>query len=314
MYKTIIQDSRTNPDILRKTLFCIANISMALPTIFFDIVEIVLNLTSQMNYCNMYKGAPDHTNYIVDSRVFRVVQFCLACIGLCLAFLQFKEYTDDSYFVMVEFMTVQRIFMLFSMLYFAQVLPVVGFFIIGFQQMVIALVQFMILYFGILSVFWTIFEALGMYLCKAGGPFTNCKSWVNFYDSFLVMLNMVSISDQECHETGKISMEIFHMVYVFIVSLLIANYLIAVMSSVYSDLGQYKHQVRILYVLALANLIDARLRWLSKYLKMKCCQRECKHLMIHTEEVDGAVTKNHRSGLEHIGLKLPTDNGVKELV
>jgi hypothetical protein len=314
LYRMIISNAVDNPQPARQSLFGIANIAMAVPTLFFDITEIILHLTSKWNYVTAYKGVPDQTHFVVDTRVFRVLQFCLACVGLLLAFIQFGlAYNHSTYFILVFCMTVQRVLILFSLLYFAQVFPVVGFFIIGFQQMIIALVQFLMLYFGILVVFWTLFDAIGMYLCKSGGPFTNCNSWVNFYSSFLVVLNMVSISDQECHYVGIILMQIFHMAYIFIIALLIINYLIAVMSSVYGDLGQYKHQVRILYVLALANLIDGRLHWLATKLKMKCLHKASKSFIIKTQEVDGAGCKRHRSGMEYVGLKLVINNQTNKL-
>ncbi|XP_064620885.1 uncharacterized protein LOC135483783 [Lineus longissimus] len=52
LYKTIIKLSEENADTARKIFFAIANVSMAVPTLFFDITEIILHLKSKMNYVN----------------------------------------------------------------------------------------------------------------------------------------------------------------------------------------------------------------------------------------------------------------------
>jgi hypothetical protein len=277
-----------------KFLLVASSVSMAIPTLVTDIMEMIFLIQKQPNYCNSYKGLATKSSYIVNFGVFRACQLMLATLGVALAFSQIVG-NAENYFFVVIMSTLIRFLMLFSLLFFAQAIPVMGFFIIGFQQMIVALLNFILLFFTVLVTFLTLFKGIGLYLCQTNGLFTNCNLGDDFYNTFLVLLNMASIHEQKCLPVGTTLMQVVHMLYIFIISLLIINYLIAVMSTVYSDLSQYQDQVTTLYHLHFANLIECRLQCF-----LKCCclsRKQVKDgpLIINTTEVDSAFHTHHRS-------------------
>ena len=122
--------------------------------------------------------------------------------------------------------TLSTIFNVWNLLFFLEMTPVFGILALSIHRMLIVMMKFLLvflmLFFSFEYTFYRLFNDRGV--CEDG-----FKNWMDsFYSTFLIMVNMVNIA--EIIGTIDILILIIHMSYVFLVVILLLNFLIALMS------------------------------------------------------------------------------------
>jgi hypothetical protein len=271
-----------------KYVWTVLDAVITISTVGTDVIELGMMLFSNKSYFTSYKGMSSEakSKYIVNNVVFKG---CQLLFGLT-TFTSFTvntliyigrirlQPTEQDVFVTV-ISVVLRPLLFFSLMYFLQFVSFmsIGTFVIGLQHMIKALVNFSFIFIAIIILFQTLFKNVVQHLCTSGpllqhlctsGPLRLCSYVEGIYKNYLIMLNMVHISDHVCNAAGNFLLQGIHVSFVFLISILMTNYLIAVMSSVFAILDQHQHTIQLLYQLQAANIIGNRLHWLSRFTRL----------------------------------------------
>ncbi len=158
------------------------------------------------------------------------------------------------------------VFNIWTLLYFLELIgPRFGIYSISIQRMIGVLGQFLIifflLFFSFQFAFFRLYNDYGT--CEYG-----YTSFIDsFYSTFIIMLNMVDIPDQ----LGVINVTYvaLHVLYIFMVAILLLNYLIALMSDVNCIVMSRGPILLRLQQVSAALLVERRLcvlfkKWLRK--------------------------------------------------
>ena len=208
------------------------------------------------------------SSYCVNSNFYRGVQF-LHAVNLVFygIVLTVKNFTPDHVSLnSISYLSAlfQRIFVPFTIIYFVQILPYIGSYIVGFQKMLTTLFKFGILQLLIMYLFASFFIHVIQLMCKPT-EFT-CGDESSFYATFLIMLNMENINKIKCNQVGSVVLPIMHILYIFVVAIMTINYFIAVMSSAYVVFGTREGCSMALHRIHLATTVERRLVAMKKWL------------------------------------------------
>ena len=173
-------------------------------------------------------------HYIARVIFFHHVQSatCLSVAGMCVCqILRFEGFEvpltlDHIFFVVVSCGST------WGLLYFLQVLPWISIYTIAIQRMLQDFVRFTLIFVIFLGAFAISFRRIVL------GPSNKCPVHVDtfvetIYSSFLVVLNLVNFGEYE--SVDKISLYLLHIVLVFLISILLLNFLIATMTQSFSE-------------------------------------------------------------------------------
>ena len=164
-----------------------------------------------------------------------------------------------------------------SVLYFVQILPSIGHFVISIQRMIWVLFHFIVV-FGLTFLpfphaFYRLLQG------KDGCPNHNFSSNVpiTYYNTFTVLLNMVDFTQFESNLSrgDYIVLLCLHISYVFILSILLINFLIALLSTSVAEIHEHRTVVMILQKLCVISQTERHilhmpyLRSLHKHLQSK---------------------------------------------
>ena len=262
-------------------------ITYAVCTIMFDIAEIIylIKNSKMINRSYVVKLLGD---YLVNTNFYRAVtlMFAISCIiqtmTQLVSPLKHIGITSD---ILAMITLLNRILVTFSVLYFIQLLPMIGFFVIGFQKMLAALARFSLLQGVIIFVFSTLFEHVHMYLCKPS--IYTCNSRQSIYVTFLIMLNMVTVVEAgQCSYLGDICLQLLHILYVFVVAVMTINYLIAIMSSVYNIFAFQENSAVLLHRVHIFLTLERRLKMIQRYIPKLCPSDPNKKIIIREIDKD----------------------------
>ena len=144
-----------------------------------------------------------------------------------------------------------------SLLYFMQLMPMFGYYVMAVQRILKDFVNFSFL----LSVFFMTY-AIGFYkLLRNDETVQDFKDFpISFYSTFRVMINLVEFYDPNGH-IGFVTYTV-HVTFVFMVAILLINFLIATLSSSYDHMMRYRevmYQMQCLSVSVAADHTFVRL-------------------------------------------------------
>ena len=140
-----------------------------------------------------------------------------------------------------------------SMLYFVQLVPVFGNYVIGVQRMLKDFINFAFL----LIIF---FFNYGIAFFKLLRTNENMKDFnkmpQSFYSTFRAMLNMVEFFNPD----GEVGFAVYivHVCFVFMVAILLVNFLIATMSSSYEHVMTHRYVLYKMHCLSVSLTVDQR--------------------------------------------------------
>ncbi len=222
-------------------------------SIIFDIIEKCLSFFK--NWSKWHTCFGSKKELVVTKWYYRACQFlyCLFSIawGFCYLFLPDSLITQYGV-IPTGFTSV------WTILYFVQMLPAVGHFVNSIQRMLGIMFQFIFVYMLVLSPYPHLFKFLltGEDGCSVDG-FANIGEGI--YTTFKVMLNMVEFTSYD--EAAKGGSFILHIIYVFLVAILLVNFLIALLSSSVSEIVDAGDVIMMLQRLSIVTLVERRMTW-----------------------------------------------------
>jgi hypothetical protein len=219
----------------------------------FDILDSIVSLVrgqisrTTRNNSSLYSQGSGA--FVVNNHFYRITFFMMTLSYIAFFTLGFICFTPNSYvgsiantikmirtFAMISStaFAVSKILTIWSLLYFIQLFPGLGLFVIGFQRMMMALVHFIVIFALIFVSFALTFNGILSLDCTHP-EFIDIQA--SFYSSLLLMLNMLDLRIFDVQIQGIVF--ILHFVFVMIVTILIINFLIALMSSRYAEMTEY---------------------------------------------------------------------------
>ena len=159
-----------------------------------------------------------------------------------------------------------------SLLYFFQILPMFGHYVMAVQRMLNDFANFSFL----MLIFFTTYSVGFFKLLNSVTSLPEFQTFLSsIYGTFLVMLNMVdfrTVSDD-------ISTEVYalHITFVFIIAILLLNFLIAMLSSSYEHVMNYRNIFVRMQILSLTMIADSRFQKLLPRLRNCLLRRHFVH-------------------------------------
>ena len=157
---------------------------------------------------------------------------------------------------------------LWSFLFFLQFLPIIGKFILVFFYILPYVLPFLAFMFLIFCVFALTFSALNTIFSSSSQDFGNFSS--SLYSTFGIMLNMQDLS--ELIERFGVVTHILHVSCVFILAIILINFLIALMSDAVADIFPKRELVCFLHSFKAAQIVENW--WISNFFLRRQCTRQ----------------------------------------
>ena len=147
---------------------------------------------------------------------------------------------------------------MWGVVYFLQVLPWIGIYAIAIQRMMQVFMRFTLIFIIFLCAFAISFRRILL------GHSNECPKLFDtlgetIYSSFLVMIN--SINFRQYENVDKTSMYFVHILFVFFISIMLLNFLIAIMTQSISDVFENREAIIQSQRLALMMTVQMRLAW-----------------------------------------------------
>ncbi|XP_064629000.1 transient receptor potential cation channel subfamily V member 3-like [Lineus longissimus] len=142
--------------------------------------------------------------------------------------------------------------LVWSHLFFLQLVPKIGHFLIGFQWMLLAFISFLVVFLYIFGSLSIAFNKLYYLSCIDQG-FADFGT--SLYSTFLVMLNMKNFLVFEP------DVAILHAVFVFIIALLLLNFLIAILTDTQATVTKHIATIESVQVLDMVLTLEDRFGW-----------------------------------------------------
>jgi hypothetical protein len=244
------------------------------PMITFDLFDAILSLAKCGRNYRFNRKFSRNGNRVISNTLHRVSTAVMAIGNLSIfilaSALQAEYFKTISSFVYTSHISlfeygIARVAGTWSCLYFLQLVPGIGKFVIGFQRMMMACFQFLSVFLTIFSSFAFAFKHLLRLDCTKS---TFTGDMQAFYNTFLMMLNMVNLNEYKI-KTLYVA-QVLHVAFIIIVTILLVNFLIALMSSKHSEMTEYGDFIFRLYRLDVAVTVERRLARLGTLLKGKC--------------------------------------------
>ncbi len=258
--------------------------------ILWDIYEFIMSKISQSKWKKHWpKGIK---SFVCQQCLYRLLQFFLPLFiaySLIIEYLQhvhgqehFLGYLMTGNPVRFFLFTGMYLSLVYSILYFVQIMPIIGHFVITINRMLSVMGQFLIV-FIIFSLVFT----QGLYVAINTIPLL-MEKYNTFLESmyalFISMFSMVDFYQFAKYDAGFLLLHVF---FALSTNVLLMNFLIAILSNVVAEGSQYEqtiYTVQRLYVLSVVEervaRIMPRVAW---WWKKKCFY--CQHENVYIESV-----------------------------
>ena len=239
---------KTSDSFLYHTL----HISICCFLIIFDIFEFLVISAKRRKLFQQVKTrkspAITTTFYRISQFLF-VVGFLLVRIG---SIIEMRLFVD-----LCSILT--SLLSLWPILFFVQLVPYVGHFVIIIQRMLFHMAQFLVVFIVIFFVFsLTFYNMFSVY--KSCDVRFATLSW-SMYSTFQIMLNMINI--QTVNISDHTAPAILHIIYILFVQILLLNFLIAIMTNTVTDVSEIKDVIEKLTQVDLSRLVERRVTWFA---------------------------------------------------
>lgn len=281
--------------------------------LIFDVVELTIFAIQQFK-CRKSKGCIKQLNlclsltknFVVHNTFYRVNHAILVLGFFVRVIVMLTGGASDVgivyVYVLINFSAV------WSLLYFVQLLPGVGQYVTSMQRMVSVMINFSILfaflYLSFTYMFYVIFLSHGVCTVEFG---TADRS---FYAGFLIMLNVIEMHEvyEKYPMVDRNLVSFLHIIYIFLVGILLLNFLIALQASATDRNAGLARVTRSLQMLSAALLLEQRFSWLTKRLIQRIENR-------YLEKGDSKIflpcviqlPSKMNSTTPHAGSVVPTD-------
>lgn len=276
--------------------------SYGIVTIFSDIAEFLFiwkhsHLISGQFWMKLMKSRLINTNF------YRVCMLLLAFSNIVMNVTVVVSVQQPELAVTIanSLFILNRCLIVFGIMYFVQLLPLIGYFAIGFQKMLATMAKFAILQMIVIYLFSTLFMHVNVYYCT--GSAYSCQKDGGFYSTFLYMLNIGSVIPEngQCNEWGITLFHIIHICYVFVVAITTVNYFIAVINSVYNVFNYHENSAVMLHRLHIVLVIERRMKLLKSILPNFLSKfMTCSDFDLEVREIDEDFTTMQNLRLEGV--------------
>ena len=245
--------------------------SMRNALISFLMMFCICVVISDIAECIIYFLKGDHLsrlpkrrkNVVVLVKVYRLNQLVLMiCMFITLILRTVPDHSPallTAKHILYAFVWTSSIW---SILYFLQLIPFMGYFVITIQSMMVDVLRFFVLFLLILVPFAFSFHRIARDDKQCSLQFMNIP--ISMYTTFTVMLNMVDFSTFPGHDF--VASALIHLVFVFLVAILLVNFLIALFSQTVSNVTDHRETIIAIQEFAMSWTLEHRLSWLL----MKC--------------------------------------------
>ena len=202
---------------------------------------------------------------VTNDWFYRLVSFLLAVfvlVSIILDFIGFQSITElskSSVFFDI-FRLISPVLAVWSLLYFVQLLPSIGHFVITIQAILGDFVHFSLVFILFIVPFMHTFQTIINTNSTVGCTDDFDSLFRVFYSLFTVMLNMVDLTSYNILNLNVLLTA--HIVFTFIVSIMMINFFIALLSNSVSKIFQYHSEALCHQRSAVALLLEHRCLWL----------------------------------------------------
>ena len=228
--------------------------------VVFDVVELLLiNVRRVPRYFCRQHCLVVHT--AVQSMMFRIGQFIQGVMYVLIGIAaQMSDLDDFNKHFGTKLNLAMMILTTISMHFFLQLVPVLGRYVITLEWMLRDL-----LHFGIIYLLWVLPFSYYFMVFYNLNSIDRCVEafsgfWRSLYSTFTIMLNMVDLAEYRVRD--QIMLDLMHIAYVFMIAILLINFLIALMSTSATRVALCSQLVVKLEKLYIAMLLEYRLQWL----------------------------------------------------
>ena len=197
----------------------------------------------------LYRNVSGRKITSVRYKFYVIIHFVCVCVYTIQTILaEFLRYTFDITYVVLAFGFV------WSFLFFLQLLPIIGKYVVATQRMISVFAEFSLL-FGVfyLSYAFALHDLLPL---AYGADFADIR--LAMYNTFLVMQNMFSFKTNREYSSATI-LQLMHITFVLMVPILSLNFLIALLASAYTYVNENLQVLMTIQRLSVAMAVEERL-------------------------------------------------------
>ena len=201
-------------------------------------------------------------NILPQASMYRICHFFLCLFLLICSPLMFGYPYPLGQTLVSYSQIVNPVLAGWSTLYVMQLIPSFGFFIISVYSMVKNLgslfVLFMLMNLPFIQAFYTFLNSNTLQGCIRGFG----DPMQTFYSTFLMILNMVSITELNVKDSMLLYMT--HVLFTFAISILLINFLVAVMSDTMSNISQGRDYIETIQRSSVVYTLENHVKWFLK--------------------------------------------------
>ncbi len=240
-------------------------------TVIFDIAEVVVMWVRRTPryLCALNSLRPA---LVVTVLWYRFNQFVLAFFFAFIATAQlgdFDQAMSESSLQVIN--VVCMVAITFSLMFFFQMMPVIGIYVISVKRMLRDLLNFSFMYLLWVTPFSVYFMVFFNTSSRTQCVHEFSSITESMYSTFRMMLNMLDLTVYDVHFPQIV--DFMHFIYVFTVAILLINFLIAVMSTSAARISLCEDVILRLERLYAATILEFRLDWLLHDLMRLCKSR-----------------------------------------
>ncbi|XP_064641442.1 transient receptor potential cation channel subfamily V member 5-like [Lineus longissimus] len=236
-------------------------------SIINDVTELVL-LVIKRKQNDIYNRPIKRGAYVTSALFFRINHFAMVTLTAGTQWISddIMENIHLDNLVMVLYL-VGGVMVLWSLLFFLQLLPSIGHLVMGFQATLATLVNFIILNTILFLSFVKAFNMIARMYCLS---FVDGSIFENMYYAFKLLLDVLDDPIGK-NEFGRVAFIVTHMSFVIVMVILMLNFLITAIGDVTSDVTKYDNLMRSLKRVEIAIILETRLRvFVSIFKRLGC--------------------------------------------
>ena len=238
----------------------ISVMALAAFSLIIDITDLVRSYKSCEKY--LWSTISGKKDLMLQYGLYRGSHFVFCLIIVTFIPFIYIEKSDNMSLALGIARIISPFCAIWSGLFFLQLVPSIGLLICTIYRMMSDLVKLTIVYWAMILPFVQSF-----YNFVNGNTLEGCikgfdTMFGTFYRVFLMMLNMVDLTEMELQNTELLYLT--HMVYTFVVSIMLINFFIAVMADSVSTLATRKKVAVDMQRAGVSFAIEYRLKWLIK--------------------------------------------------
>lgn len=236
-------------------------ITVSLIIVVFDILDMIHYHVTAKSREQRILHAFGSRHFVVKTKFYRICNFLLASAVVIFNLSNIFQATA----IALKAYIVANILNIWSLLFFIQLLPALGYFVTIIQRMLKDMFHFLVLYvilfFSFSQTFYNLF-----YINRAcSEEFYSVP--MSIYSTFRIMLNMIDLTAYDMKDITDVA--ILHIIYIIVVPILLVNFLIALMSNSVSDVANNRYLIMVLQRLTAALLVEQRLGRICRFLYLQ---------------------------------------------